>query len=239
MLKLGVNIDHVAIVREARKTVYPSPTDAALLSEEAGAWGITAHLREDRRHINDDDIILLKEKVKRLNMEMAVTAEMVKIAQKIKPRSSCLVPEKREELTTEGGLNVIDNYTEIANAVQHLMDTGIIVSIFIDPELKQIEKAASTGAEYIELHTGSYANALTTAEKEDELNRLKTAAEYADKLNLKVNAGHGIDYNNITGILQIPYLQELNIGHSIIARAIVTGIKLAVTEMTELMKEYV
>ena len=239
MLKLGVNIDHVATVREARKTIYPSPTEAALLSEEAGAWGITAHLREDRRHINDDDIILLKEKVKRLNMEMAVTEEMISIAKKVKPRSSCLVPEKREELTTEGGLNIKDNYNEIKNAVHSLMDCGIIVSIFIDPDLAQIEKAAETGAEYIELHTGSYANALTDSEKKDELDRLIRAAEYAYKLNLKVNAGHGIDYRNIKGILQIPYLQELNIGHSIIARAVITGIKPAVAEMIDLMKEYV
>jgi pyridoxine 5-phosphate synthase len=239
MLKLGVNIDHVATVREARKTVFPSPVNAALLSEEAGAWGITAHLREDRRHINDDDITLLKSKVKRLNMEMAVTHEMVEIAKKVKPRSSCLVPEKREELTTEGGLNLLSNYDEVADAVRNLMNNGIIVSIFIDPDSEQIKKASETGAEYIELHTGSYANALNSTEKQHELDRLIKASEYANTLKLKVNAGHGIDYTNITGILQIPYLHELNIGHSIVARSIVTGIKTAVAEMIELMKVYV
>jgi len=238
MLNLGVNIDHVATVREARKTISPSPVDAALQCEEAGAWGITAHLREDRRHINDNDIAALKQNVRRLNMEMAVTREMIDIAKKIKPRSSCLVPEKREELTTEGGLNIIDNFNEVKHAVRELSGAGIIVSLFIDPDSEQIEKAAETGAEYIELHTGSYANASDGPQINNELSRLKKAADLATSLKLKVNAGHGIDYKNIKGILSVPCLHELNIGHSIVARALFVGMKNAVAEMIELMKDY-
>jgi len=238
MLKLGVNIDHVATVREARKAFFPSPVEAALSSECAGAWGITAHLREDRRHINDKDIIELAKTVKRLNMEMAVTDEMVRIAKEVKPRSCCLVPEKREELTTEGGLNIEEKFDYYKSSIAELMDSGIIVSIFIDPDLKQIESAAETGAEYIELHTGSYANANSDIAISEELQRLGKAAVFANELNLKVNAGHGIDYNNINGILTIPCLHELNIGHSIVARALMTGMENAVREMIDLMKGY-
>ncbi len=237
MLKLGVNVDHVATVREARKVNYPNPVEAALLCEQAGAWGITAHLREDRRHINDHDITELKTKVQHLNMEMAATAEMVKIASSLQPNSSCLVPEKREELTTEGGLDVVDNQTWLTKVVEQLHSSKIIVSLFIDPESTQIDAAADTGAEYIELHTGAFANASKTAQRR-ELKRLIRGAEYANSKGLKVNAGHGIDYNNIAGILEIPYLHELNIGHSIVGRAVMVGIIQSVREMLDLMSEY-
>jgi pyridoxine 5-phosphate synthase len=237
MLNLGVNIDHVATIREARKVSYPSPLEAALICEKAGAWGITAHLREDRRHIQDTDMSLLVKNVKRLNMEMAATTEMVKIACSIKPHSCCLVPEKREELTTEGGLDIIGGESEISEKVNILQANNIIVSLFIDPDKDQLAAAKRTGAEYIELHTGSYANA-TLEESKLELKRLINAAEYGHSIGLKVNAGHGIDYNNIKGILCIPYLNELNIGHSIVARAIISGMEQAVTEMVELIKEY-
>ena len=237
MLNLGVNVDHVATVRQARKAAYPQPLEAALIAEKAGAWGITAHLREDRRHINDADLNSIAANVRHLNMEMAVTQEMLDIALKLKPHSCCLVPEKRQELTTEGGLDVLGNFEWINAGVKQLMDEGIIVSIFIDPELAQLEAAAKTGAEYVELHTGSYANA-SGKEQEFELNRLIRGAEFAKQLGLMVNAGHGIDYDNIAGILKIPYLHELNIGHSIIARAVMVGMEQAVKEMLDLMVEY-
>ena len=237
MLKLGVNVDHVATVREARKVSYPSPLEAALICEKAGAWGITAHLREDRRHIQDADMEELAAKVQRLNMEMGATEEMVAIASRLKPYSSCLVPEKRQELTTEGGLNVLADQRYITGAVKKLQNSGIIVSIFIDPDIEQLDAARATGAEYVELHTGSFANAEGNA-KDQELARLIHAAEHAHKIGFYVNAGHGIDYNNIKGILKIPHLRELNIGHSIISRAVITGINNAVAEMVELMEGY-
>ncbi len=237
MLNLGVNVDHVATVREARKAPYPDPLEAAMICEQAGAWGITAHLREDRRHMQDADLEALGKNVKRLNMEMAVTDEMVGIASKLKPHSSCLVPEKRQELTTEGGLDVVARPEIIGKAVKNLQTNGIIISIFIDPDLKQLDAAAATGAEYVELHTGSYANA-KGADQERELKRLIDGAAHANKLGLKVNAGHGIDYDNIDGILTIPYLNELNIGHSIVARAVIVGMYQAVKEMLDLMQAY-
>ncbi len=236
MLELGVNVDHIATVREARKVDYPNPLDGALICEKVGAFGITAHLREDRRHINDNDLKELCLNIKRVNMEMAATEEMIKIARERKPYSSCLVPEKREELTTEGGLDVAGNFEWIKKAVIQLQEVGIIVSLFIDPDKTQIEAAAKSGAEYIELHTGTYCDATITADK--ELNRLIEGAEYANDLGLKVNAGHGIHYENIKGILKIPYLNELNIGHSIISRAVIVGIEQATKEMIDLMKEY-
>jgi pyridoxine 5-phosphate synthase len=237
MLNLGVNVDHVATVREARKAAYPSPVEAALICEEAGAWGITAHLREDRRHMHDHDMVELKDKVQRLNMEMAVTEEMLEIAGKLKPHSSCLVPEKRQELTTEGGLEVAGNFDVVAEAVKRLQKAGIIVSLFIDPDMEQIKAAAKTGAEYIEMHTGTFANA-SGAQQRKELKRLIEASELATSLGLKVNAGHGIDYENIAGILEIPHLHELNIGHSIVARAVIVGMEQAVREMLDLMSQY-
>lgn len=237
MLNLGVNIDHVATVRQARLAAKPEPLEAAILAERAGAWGITAHLREDRRHMQDADMALLVKKVQRLNMEMAVTDEMVSIALQLKPHSCCLVPEKRLELTTEGGLDVIGNFDNVAKAVETLKAAGIVVSLFIDPNPAQLDAAAKVGTDYVELHTGAYANASAVA-RADELARLKEAANYAHKLGIKVNAGHGIDYENIAGILEVPYLCELNIGHSIIGRAIMVGMKQAVSEMLELMKPY-
>ena len=237
MLNLGVNVDHVATVREARKISYPSPLEAALLCEKAGAWGITAHLREDRRHMNDQDMIELKADVRRLNMEMAVTEEMVKIASALKPYSSCLVPEKREELTTEGGLDVAGHFDVVKSATGSLQAEGIIVSLFIDPNETQIKAAKDTGCEYIELHTGTFANA-EGKQQRDELKRLIKASELATGLGIRVNAGHGINCDNIDMILEIPHLHELNIGHSIIARAIIVGIDQAVREMIDLMSLY-
>ncbi len=238
MLRLGVNIDHVATIREARGTVYPSPLEAALACEDAGADGITAHLREDRRHIQDLDILRLRDGVKRLNLEMAATDEMVSIAREIIPSSVCLVPEKREELTTEGGLNVSGS-PDIGEKVSLLRSSGITVSLFIDPDETQVEASRDLGAEYVELHTGRFAEfPLKSVESGRELARLSRAAELADSLGLKVNAGHGINYENISGVLHIPHLDELNIGHSIISRAVFTGIYRAVLEMIESMKSY-
>lgn len=237
MLKLGVNVDHVATVRQARLASYPSPLEAALISEKAGAGGITAHLREDRRHMQDKDLKELSENVSALNMEMAVTEEMLDIASELKPKYSCLVPEKREELTTEGGLDVAGSKNKIFSAVERLQQAGVMVSLFIDPEEYQLEAAAESGAEFVELHTGSYANA-EGEKREIELERLIDAANFADSGGLSVNAGHGIDYENIAGIMKIAHLKELNIGHSIIARAVIVGIYEAVKEMLDLMIEY-
>ena len=237
MLKLGVNIDHIATVRRARLAASPRPLEGALLAEKAGAWGITAHLREDRRHIQDADIRELAKSVKNLNMEMAVTDEMVRIACEVKPHSSCLVPEKRQELTTEGGLDVAGQRDKVRAAVAKLHEAGFVVSCFIDPVEEQLDAAKEVGADYVELHTGTYSN--TTGEaRRQELERLKAAAEHAHKIGLSVNAGHGIDYENIAGILEIPHLSELNIGHSIIGRAIMVGMERAVGEMLEAMKPY-
>lgn len=237
MLNLGVNIDHVATVRQARMAAKPEPLEAAMLAEKAGAWGITAHLREDRRHMQDADLALLAKQVRRLNMEMAVTDEMVRIALELRPHSSCLVPEKRQELTTEGGLDVAGQLEKVGRAVETLKAAGIVVSLFIDPDLAQLDAAAKAGADYVELHTGTYSNTAGAA-RTAELERLKKAAEYAHKLGIRVNAGHGIDYENIDGILEVPHLCELNIGHSIIGRAIMVGMEQAVREMIELMKPY-
>ncbi|UDQ96937.1 pyridoxine 5'-phosphate synthase [Lentisphaerota bacterium WC36G] len=239
MLKLGVNIDHVATLRQARLGVEPRPLEAALICEEAGAWGITAHLREDRRHIQDADMVELVENVQKLNMEMALTDEMLQIATKLKPNSCCIVPEKRQELTTEGGLEVVNNFENICAAVKRLHDNEIIVSLFIDPVAEQIAAAVESGAEYIELHTGTFANTKAgSSERKEELSRLMEMAEYATNLGLKVNAGHGIDYENIEDILKIPHLHELNIGHSIVSHAVMVGMKQAVSEMIDLMKKY-
>lgn len=238
MLKLGVNVDHVATVREARKVSYPDPLEAALICEKAGAFGITAHLREDRRHMQDHDMERLVANVRALNMEMAATEEMLTIAARLKPHSCCLVPEKREELTTEGGLDIAGNAEWITESVARLQNAGIIVSLFIDPEKTQIEVARASNAEYIELHTGAYAEAHDESAANKELERLIDAAEFANQIGLNVNAGHGIDYKNISGILTIPDLLELNIGHSIVSRAVIVGIHNAVKEMLDLMSEY-
>jgi len=244
MLKLGVNIDHVATVREARyrgrRVGEPDPVAAALVCESAGAHGITAHLREDRRHMQDRDIWKLREVIKtRLNMEMANAPEIVEIALRLKPEIVCLVPERRQEVTTEGGLDVVSHEKAISETRKRMNDTGIDVSLFIAPDQAQIESAARTGAQFIELHTGAYAEAFESEEgRLRELDRLIAGARLAASLGLKVNAGHGLNYQNLHLIYRVPNLVELNIGHSIISRSIMVGIERAVKEMLDLMKNY-
>src|SRR5689334_12948086 len=243
MLKLGVNIDHVATLREARyrgkEQGEPDPIAAALACEVAGAHGITAHLREDRRHIQDRDILKLRETIKtRLNLEMANAPEIVSMALHVKPDIVCLVPEKRQEVTTEGGLDVVGNVDALSETRKRMNDAGIEVSLFIAPEPAQIEAAARTGSQFVELHTGQFAEFFgQTVARGRELGRLITAAKQADALGLKVNAGHGLNYQNISVIHQVPYLVELNIGHSIVSRAIEVGLGTAVREMLKLMNK--
>lgn len=233
-LLLGVNIDHVATLRQARGTRYPDPVQAALLAEEAGADGITVHLREDRRHIQARDVRLLAEVLNtRMNLEMAVTEEMLQLAETLQPAHVCLVPEKREELTTEGGLDVAGGFETIAAACRRLAAAGCEVSLFIDPEPTQIEAAARAGAPVVELHTGAYAEVTGEAARH-EYARLAAAAEMALELGLVVNAGHGLNYHNVEAIAALPGLHELNIGHAIIARALFVGLKEAVAEMKRL-----
>lgn len=233
---LGVNIDHVATLRQARGTRYPEPLLAAQLAEQAGADGITLHLREDRRHIQERDVILLKDVLlTRMNFEVAVTDEMIVFAEKIMPEHVCFVPEKREELTTEGGLDVVSEFERVHIACTRLADKGIQVSLFIDADFKQIDAAIQAGAPAIELHTGCYADALTEAERDRELMRLARAAEYAHSLGLIVNAGHGLHYHNVAPIATIPYFHELNIGHAIVAEALFVGFFEAVKKMKTLM----
>jgi pyridoxine 5-phosphate synthase len=234
---LGVNIDHIDTLRQARGTRFPDPVQAALVAEQAGADGITAHLREDRRHIQDRDIVLLKERLHtRLNLEMAVTDAMLAIACQIKPYACCLVPERREELTTEGGLDVAGAEAKIQSACQQLGAVGIEVSLFIDPDFKQIDAAVNAGAPVIELHTGRYADAENKAQQAQELQRLQLAAEYASKAGLQVNAGHGLNMHNVEAICQISQIIELNIGHAIIAQALFGGLEKAVSEMKQVMR---
>jgi len=233
---LGVNIDHIATLRNARGTRYPDPVHAADIAERAGADGITVHLREDRRHINDRDVALLRQTINtRLNLEMAVTEEMLEIALQTQPEFCCLVPEKREELTTEGGLDVVSNRHKIADACERLAAAGIQVSLFIDADIAQIDAAVACKAPYIEIHTGQYAEAKTEAEQEEELDKLKVGIEYADSKGLKVNAGHGLHYHNVKPIAAIAQIIELNIGHAIIARAAFDGLEKAVIDMRRLM----
>ena len=234
---LGVNIDHVATLRNARGGKEPSVIRAAEVCEDNGATSITTHLREDRRHIKDKDVRTLIKKLKtNLNLEMAVTEEMGEIALEIKPHSVCLVPEKREEITTEGGLDVAGQLDKITEFVKKLKDAGIIVSLFIDPSEEQVKAAAQTGAQFIEMHTGQYSEAFGTDREEDEFLKLKKSAAFAQTLGLKVNAGHGLNYENVRRMHEIPGLYELNIGHSIISRAIFTGLAAAVREMADLTK---
>lgn len=234
---LGLNIDHIATVRQARGTRYPEVVHAALLAEQAGADGITAHLREDRRHIQDRDIYLLASLLQtRLNLEMAVTDAMVEIALAVRPGACCLVPEKRAELTTEGGLDVAGNFPRIASACRQLGAAGVEVSLFIDAEPHQIEASHQAGAPVIELHTGHYADAATPEAAMAELDRLRQAAEQAAGLGLSVNAGHGLHYHNVAGICRIPQFRELNIGHAIIARALFSGLEQAVRDMKAIMQ---
>ncbi len=235
---LGVNIDHVATLRQARGTHYPDPTQAALQAELAGADGITLHLREDRRHIQDRDVELMREQLTtRMNLEMAVTDEMLTIAERIKPVFCCLVPEKREELTTEGGLDVRGQLDRISRATERLMRAGIHVSLFIDAEADQIEAAISSGAEYIEIHTGHYADFEQEEQQQTELQRIIAAVEQASEAGLIVNAGHGLHYHNVQAIAAIPQIYELNIGHAIIAEAVFSGLDQAVSHMKRLMCE--
>jgi len=235
---LGVNIDHVATVRNARGTAYPDPVFAAALAEQAGAEGITVHLREDRRHIIDRDVEILRNTIKtRMNLEMAVTDEMLEIACRIKPHFVCLVPEKRQEVTTEGGLDVASQVARIQEAVTRLSAVGTKVSLFIDADHAQIDAAVASGAPYIEIHTGRYADAETEEAQYQELQRIAEAATYASQQGLKVNAGHGLHYHNVQAIAAIPEMNELNIGHAIIGRAVFTGLPEAVAEMKRLMVE--
>ncbi len=233
---LGVNIDHIATLRQARGTRYPDPVQAALVAEEAGADGITLHLREDRRHIQDRDVYLLSDMLNtRMNLEMAVTDEMVNIAIKVKPACVCLVPEKREELTTEGGLNVIGNEAAIKSACDRLAEVNSEVSLFIDADERQIDAAVRCGAPVIEIHTGHYADAKSPVLQLKELEKIVQGVAYALEQGLIVNAGHGLHYHNTEAIAAIPGINELNIGHSIIAHAAFVGLKTAVKEMRDLI----
>ncbi|WP_029934432.1 pyridoxine 5'-phosphate synthase [Thiomicrospira pelophila] len=235
---LGLNIDHVATLRQARGTRYPDPIKAALDAEMAGADSITLHLREDRRHIQDEDVYRLMACYQtKVNLEMAVTEEMLTIACKTQPEDVCLVPEKREELTTEGGLDVAGQQEWMTQACARLKDAGCRVSLFIDPDETQIRAAKAVGAPVIELHTGTYAELTKPAEVEAELQRIRKAAELAHSLGLVVNAGHGLHYHNVQAIAAIKVIEELNIGHAIIAQAIYSGLPAAVTEMKRLMVE--
>lgn len=237
-LLLGVNIDHIATLRNARGTCYPDPVHAAFIAEQAGADGITVHLREDRRHITDRDVRLLRETIQtRMNLEMAVTDEIVAIARELKPHFCCLVPEKREEVTTEGGLDVTGQLDKIAPAVDILSAAGILVSLFIDADEQQIDAASVVGAPYIEIHTGVYANASNDLDRQKELGRIASAVVYAASKGLKVNAGHGITYHNVKSIAVLDDIHELNIGHAIIGEAAMMGLASAVSKMKELMKE--
>ena len=237
-LLLGVNIDHIATVRNARGTHYPDPVQAAFVAEQAGADGITVHLREDRRHITDRDVRLLRQTIAtRMNLEMAVTEEMVAIACELKPHFCCLVPEKRQEVTTEGGLDVAGQQDNVRAAVQRLSAAGILVSLFIDADERQIDAAVAAGAPYIEIHTGAYAEAEEGGARDAELTRIRQAASYAASKGLKVNAGHGLTYHNVLPIAALPEMHELNIGHAIIGRALMSGLADAVKEMKQLMRE--
>jgi pyridoxine 5-phosphate synthase len=234
---LGVNIDHVATLRQARGTRYPEPVQAALVAEQAGADAITLHLREDRRHIQDRDVEILSELLQtRMNLEMAATSEMAAIAKRFSPHDCCLVPEKREELTTEGGLDVAGKLGYLSDYCAELRDTGIRVSLFIDADAKQLEAAKEAGAPVVEIHTGHYTEAISDQEKHAELERIINAVEYGNSLGLQVNAGHGLDYHNVKAIIAIAGITELNIGHAIVCRALFCGLDQAVREMKTLCR---
>lgn len=236
MCELGVNIDHVATVREARKTNEPDPVWAAALAELGGADGITLHLREDRRHIQDRDLEIMRQTVAvKLNLEMACEDAVIEIARRVRPDQATLVPEKREEITTEGGLDVVTHKSRVGETVKRLQDAGIVVSLFLDPEIAQIEAAAELGAEAVELHTGQYANAVLGAEQAAELDILKGAGVAIRDAGMVLHAGHGLTYRNVKPVAAITGMHELNIGHSIIARAIMVGIERAVREMKALI----
>jgi pyridoxine 5-phosphate synthase len=233
---LGVNIDHVATLRQSRGTRYPDPIQAALVAEQAGADAITLHLREDRRHIQDRDVRMLTDILQtRMNLEMAATAEMASIATRFRPHDCCLVPEKREELTTEGGLDVAGNLHHMKDYCSELADAGIRVSLFIDADPKQLDAASKAGAPVVEIHTGHYADAQSGRERKTELERIVKAVEHGRQLGLQVNAGHGLDYHNVKEIVAIEGITELNIGHAIVCRAVFTGLDQAVREMKALL----
>ena len=237
-LLLGVNIDHVATLRQARGTRYPEPIQAALIAQQAGADAITLHLREDRRHIQDRDVEMLTELLQvRMNLEMAATAEMAVIAARFRPQDCCLVPEKREELTTEGGLDVAGNQDALQDYCSELADSGIRVSLFIDADPKQLDAAVAVGAPVVEIHTGHYADAHNERSRKVEFERIVKAVEYGNQLGLQVNAGHGLDYHNTQAIVGIDGIKELNIGHSIICRALFSGLDQAIREMKELLRK--
>lgn len=234
---LGVNIDHVATLRQARGTTYPDPVNAALMCEQAGAEGITLHLREDRRHIQDDDVRRMRPLLKtHMNLELAVTDEMVAFAKEILPQHVCFVPEKRQEVTTEGGLDVVGHFEEVKKATQELVALGCDVSLFIDADIAQIDAAVACGAQTIEIHTGAYADATTSEAQQAELERIIQGAQYAAAKGLVVNAGHGLHLDNVTPIAAIPEIHELNIGHSIIADAVFIGLPQAVQQMKAAIK---
>lgn len=235
---LGVNIDHVATLRQARGTRYPDPIQAAIEAETAGADSITLHLREDRRHIQERDVEMLKDiLLTRMNLEMAVTDDMLAIAERIQPADCCLVPERREELTTEGGLDVAGQASRVQEACGRLAEAGVRVSLFIDADTDQVAAAAACGAPCIEIHTGHYADATTTVARAQELQRITAAVQQGAELGLQVNAGHGLNYQNVAPIAILATVRELNIGHAIIARAVFTGLREAVAEMKRLMRE--
>lgn len=234
--KLGVNIDHVATLREARKADYPDPVMAASIAEKAGADGITLHLREDRRHIQDSDVVRMRKSLRtRMNLELAIHPEIVRIALKVRPDEVCIVPEKRQEVTTEGGLDVLSNFMELKKVIAEFHKKGVIVSLFVDPDKEQLKASKEAGSDYIEIHTGGYANA-AAGKKKKELGKIITASAYAKSLGLGVNAGHGLNYDNVADIVKVPEIEVLNIGHSIIARAVFTGLDKAVRDMIKLMK---
>ena len=235
-IALGVNIDHVATLRQARRVHYPDPIHAALLAEQSGADSITLHLREDRRHIQDRDVILMRQVLEtRMNLEMALTEEMIRIACEVKPQDCCLVPESRHEVTTEGGLDVVAQLSRVGDACKALGAAGIRVSLFIDPDASQVEAAQRAGAPVVELHTGAYAGA-AGSRRAMEFERVRSAAQHAASLGLGVNAGHGLNYHNVQPIAAIREIVELNIGHSIVARAVFDGLSKAVRDMKELMR---
>ena len=236
MIYLGVNIDHIATVRQARGTRYPSPVHAALVAESSGADSITLHLREDRRHIQDADVEILRQTLQtRMNLEMAVTEEMLVIATRILPQDACLVPERREELTTEGGLDVVGQFARVKNACSVLAQAGIRVSLFIAPDREQMQAAKEAGAPVVEIHTGHYANQEPGAAQDKEFAKITDAATYGHGLGLQINAGHGLHYHNVQRIAAIPEVRELNIGHAIVAHALFIGWDAAVREMKRLM----
>ena len=236
MIKLGLNIDHVATLRQVRGSRYPNIVRAALICEEAGAEAITLHLREDRRHIQDADVAVLRGMIQtRMNLECAVTEEMIELALRTMPHDICLVPEKREELTTEGGLDVVKYFDQVRRATQRCSEAGIRVSLFIDADEKQLDAAKKAGAPVVEIHTGKYGDADSVSDREDELARIRRAALYAHSLGLQVNAGHGLNYHNVRPIVAIPHIEELNIGHSVISEAVFIGLEQAVKKMKSLL----